>query len=109
MVGSLYSASLSLLIGKNNDKINKVAAFSTGEYFKDIEIKNIITDYNKPVFVTYSKSEIKTLTILVNKIDGKYLYHYKPKEKGIYGARALWDSTEGNEGYWIAFQTFLEL
>jgi hypothetical protein len=33
----------------------------------------------------------------------------KPKEKGIHGSRALWDTTDGSEGYWIAFKAFLDL
>jgi len=33
--------------------------------------------------------------------------HHKPLEKGIHGSRALWDSTEGANGYWKAFKTFL--
>ncbi|WP_452597189.1 serine aminopeptidase domain-containing protein [Pontimicrobium sp. MEBiC01747] len=109
LLGSSYSASLSLLIANNNNKVKKVAAFSPGEYFKGVDIQGAIKDYNKPVFVTASNSETQALTTLVSKINGKYLYHYKPKEKGIHGSRALWDTTDGSEGYWIAFKAFLDL
>ena len=109
LVGSSYSASLALLIGNTNAKVNRVAAFSPGEYFKGMNIQNTIKEFDKPVFVTASNSETPALVTLVSKIDDKYLYHYKPEEKGIHGSRALWNTTDGSEGYWVAFKAFLEL
>ncbi len=109
LVGSSYSASLSLLIGNTNAKVKTVAAFSPGEYFKGMDIQGTIKDISKPVFVTASNSETPALTTLVSKINGKYVYHYKPQEKGIHGSRALWNTTEGSDGYWSAFKAFLNL
>ena len=109
LVGSSYSASLALLIGNTNAKVSKVASFSPGEYFKGMDIQDTIKGFGKPVFVTASNSETPALTTLVSKINGKYLYHYKPEEKGIHGSRALWNTTEGSEGYWTAFKAFLDL
>lgn len=109
LVGSSYSASLALLIGNTNAKVKNIAAFSPGEYFKGMDIQNAIKDISKPVFVTASNSETPALTALVSKINGKYVYHYKPEEKGIHGSRALWSTTEGSEGYWISFKAFLDL
>ena len=109
LVGSSYSASLALLIGNTNAKVNRVAAFSPGEYFKGMDIQNTIKEFSKPVFVTSSNNETAALTTLVSKINGKYLYHYKPEAKGIHGSRALWDTTEGVVDYWIAFKAFLDL
>ncbi len=107
LVGSSYSASLELLIGNTNDKIKKVAAFSPGEYFKGMNIQDAIKDYDKPVFVTSSKSETPALETLVGKIKPEVLTHHKPVEKGIHGSRALWKTTIGVESYWEAFKDFL--
>lgn len=108
IVGSSYSASLVLLIGKGNNKVKAVATFSPGEYIKGINVTSTISNYNKPVFVTSSNSETLNVEALVSGISSDYLIHYKPKEKGIHGSRALWESTEGSEGYWNAFLTFLK-
>lgn len=107
LVGSSYSSSLALLIGNNNSKIKAVAAFSPGEYLKGIDINNTISNYNKPVFVTSSKSESASVTTLINKINPAFVTQFIPEVKGIHGSRALWKTTEGNESYWISFKSFL--
>lgn len=108
LIGSSYSASLALLIGDSNQKIKAVAAFSPGEYFRDVSIMDNIKTYDKPVFVTSSMKETDKLMTLVSKIDEAHLTHYRPTESGIHGSRALWSSTKGTENYWKAFIAFLE-
>ena len=107
VVGSSYSASLALLVGLDNDKVKAVAAFSPGEYFQEHNIQEEIKGYDKPVFVTSSKQETERLVTLVSLINAKHLVHYKPTSKGIHGSRALWNKTEGSEGYWTSFKSFL--
>lgn len=107
LVGSSYSASLSLLIGVNNPKIKAVAAFSPGEYFKGININKSISTYKKTVFVTSSLSESKNVKILIDKIDPSFSTHFIPKVKGIHGSRALWKTTDGYKDYWSSFNSFL--
>lgn len=108
LVGSSYSASLSLLIGKDNPKVKAIAAFSPGEYFKGVDIAETIKGTSKPVFVTSSKKESPGVETLTKGIDAEYLTHYKPEVEGIHGSRALWESTEGNGGYWGSFKEFLK-
>ncbi len=107
LVGSSYSASLSLWIGSENNKVKAVAAFSPGEYLKGIPLAKTIKTLQIPTFVTSSKRETKPVEKLVSLIDATYITHYKPEMKGIHGSRALWKSTEGSEGYWKAFKVFL--
>ncbi len=107
VVGSSYSASLALLIGVDNEKVKAVAAFSPGEYFKEINMNKEISTYQKPVFVTSSLSESESVTILIDKIDTKFTTHFIPEVKGIHGSRALWKTTEGSENYWASFTNFL--
>lgn len=107
LVGSSYSASLSLLIGLNNSKIKAVAAFSPGEYFKSIDINKSISSYKKPVFVTSSLRESEGVKTLINKIDTTFSTHFIPKVTGIHGSRALWKTTDGYKTYWASFNSFL--
>jgi hypothetical protein len=107
LVGSSYSASLVLLIGKNNDKVKAVAVFSPGEYIKGINIQDSITGYNKPIFITSSKTETEASKTLISGIDTVWTNHFQPDFEGIHGSSALWETTEGNEKYWDAFKTFL--
>ncbi len=107
LVGSSYSASLVLLTAKDNPKVKAVAAFSPGEYLEGIEVTSALKGYEKNVFVTSSKKETASVESLVKFVDSKYLTHFKSMAKGIHGSRALWDSTDGHEAYWKAFDDFL--
>lgn len=108
LVGSSYSATLALLIGNKSDKVKAIAAFSPGEYFKGMNIKESIKNITKPTFVTSSKKETAALEELVILMNKNVLTHYKPTFEGIHGSKALWKSTEGNEDYWLVFKTFLQ-
>ena len=108
IVGSSYSATLVLLIAIENKKVKAVASFSPGEYYKGIDVNKEISSIEKLVYVTASKSETPDLTNLVSGISSEYLTHYKPSEKGIHGSRALWESTDGVDGYWKSFRDFLK-
>ncbi|MCF6279326.1 MAG: alpha/beta hydrolase [Flavobacteriaceae bacterium] len=109
LVGSSYSASLVLLIGKENEKVKAVASFSPGEYLKGIRMSDKLQDYKKPVFVTSSKKEVQQVKDLkINVVKGDYI-HFEPSFEGVHGSRALWESTEGNDEYWKAFEIFLDM
>jgi len=107
LVGSSYSSSLALLIGKDNDKVKNIIAFSPGEYLEGIDIQSELDSITKPIFVTSSKLEIQQTSQIVSKVDSNLVTHYKPEVEGIHGARALWMSTEGHKEYWQAFLSFL--
>lgn len=108
LVGSSYSASLALwIVGERNKKIKAVAAFSPGEYLKGKNLSELIKPLKIPAFVTSSNREIEPVTKLLRNVNSKYITHYKPKEKGIHGSRAIWETTDGHKGYWEAFKEFL--
>ncbi len=106
LVGSSYSAALALYLG-NTDKVKAIAAFSPGEYIRGFEIGQAAKALKKPVFVTCAKKEITAVEQLLIPMAKENLIFYKPSEKGIHGSRALWDSTEGHEGYWTAFREWV--
>ncbi len=108
LVGSSYSASLVLLIATTNNKVKAVAAFSPGEYLNGINLAESIKNLKKPTFISSSQSEINRAGGVIKLIDARFVTHFKPNIKGIHGARALWQSTRGNEDYWKAFNAFLK-
>ena len=108
LVGSSYSASLVLLIGEKSKKVKAVAAFSPGEYFDSINLKQSIKNINKPIFVTSSKNEIDNVEELISLINPEYVTFFKPEVEGNHGSKALWKSFPGNEEYWNAFKDFLQ-
>jgi len=108
IVGSSYSASLSLYLAVENDKIEAVAAFSPGEYLKGVDLTNSIVNLDKPIFVTSSKKEIKQVEGIISKVKSKEIFQFKPIEKGIHGSRMLWKQTKGNQECWDDFTKFLK-
>jgi len=107
LVGSSYSASLALWLGSENAKLKAVAAFSPGEYLKNLNLAETIKPLKIPTFITSSMRETGPVEKLVRFVKPKYITHFKPTVKGIHGSRAVWDSTEGHQGYWAAFKSFL--
>ena len=107
LVGSSYSASLALWIASNNRKVKTVAAFSPGEYLRGKNLAELIKPLSIPTFITSSKRESVPVEKLIRNVNTKYITHYKPEKKGIHGSRALWESTDGYQDYWNAFNTFL--
>lgn len=107
LVGSSYSASLALLVACDNNKVKAVAAFSPGEYLKDVNLAESIKPLAKPIFVTSAKKEVKEASQAVRFVNSKYVTQFKPKADGAHGSRVLWEITPGNESYWKLFQQFL--
>lgn len=108
LVGSSYSASLSLLIAKNNPKIKAVAAFSPGEYFDSISIKDSLKNWDKPLFITSSKNEAIAINNLIENIELHHINQFVPEKGGFHGSKALWSKNTGNNLYWDAFNQFLK-
>jgi pimeloyl-ACP methyl ester carboxylesterase len=107
LVGSSYSASLCLLLAKNNPKVKAVIAFSPGEYLEDIYVSEELKGMDKPVFVTSSKMEIPQTIKLLSHVDSSLITHYKPKVEGVHGSAVLNKLTLGYKDYWEAVFTFL--
>lgn len=108
VVGSSYSASLSLILAKENSHIKAVIVFSPGEYFENKNmIRETIQGLSKPVFAASSLSEYTYMKDLFSKIDQTALTLFKPsKGEGIHGSKALWQNNESNNEYWLALMLF---
>ncbi len=108
LVSSSYSASLSLLISKNNPKIKAVATFSPGEYFKNISITDSLVGFDKTLFVTSSQQEVEETKLIISKIEPHLKNQFIPSISGFHGSKSLWSKNKGNEKYWEAFNAFLK-
>ena len=116
LVGSSYSASLSLKIAAEHPElVDAVASFSPGEYFGKEQPKLIETASAKvrcPAFLTSSKKEVSSWMPFFDAIpgeDGKLKWGFKPEVDGQHGSRALWSTFEGSRELMTAFTGFLLL
>lgn len=108
--GSSYSASLALMVGKNNSKVKAIVAFSPGEYFSKQEVvKSAVMGLNKPVFITAGKEEYKlTAEPIINVLPKPNVTSYQPTGASDHGAKTLWKSCNGHRDAYKALFDFLE-
>ncbi len=106
--GSAYSASLALMVAKENDEVAAVIVFSPAEYFDD---KTFVAAHceglDKPLFAISSKDHADELTDLIKDVVSRLKVQYIPKEEGESGAKMLWSDKPDNQEYWIALMSFL--
>jgi dienelactone hydrolase len=108
--GSSYSSTLAFVMAaKYQTELDAVMSFAPGDYFT-IEEKSI-ADYSSeikcPVFITSAKKEESQWQGIYKAITSEKSF-YLPKGEGKHGASALWEATEGHEGYWAAVTEFLK-
>jgi pimeloyl-ACP methyl ester carboxylesterase len=108
LFGSSYSASLCILVGKNNKRVNAVIAFSPGEYFEpEISVKNALKDFNKPLFVSSSENEYSYILNMLDFAPDSILTIYRHKEGNDYhGANVLWESNITSKECWLELLMF---
>jgi len=108
LLGSSYSAALSLLIANKSTKIKALMVFSPGEHLKGMVLSEALKNIQIPVYATSSKKEIKEVNEVLNHIDKKYITHVKPETEGFHGSKILWKSVKGFELQWEEMKKFLE-
>ncbi len=107
LFGSSFSASLSLLIAKENPEVKAVIAFSPGEFFTPkLDIQSSIKDLDKPVFVASSHRERPFIDTLLAFVPEENKSIYAPGEGGEHGAKSLWNSNPNNQEYWLSLTMF---
>ncbi|HSH52458.1 MAG TPA: dienelactone hydrolase family protein [Bacteroidales bacterium] len=108
LFGSSFSASLSLLMAKDNPDINAVIAFSPGEFFgPEINIKTEIKNLQKPVFVASSKREQPYIKEMFSFVPSTNKTIFVPeKGPGEHGSKSLWNSNPTSKEYWLALTLF---
>ena len=107
LFGSSFSASLSLLVAKNNPDVKAVIAFSPGEFFTpERTIKSEIKDLKKPLFAASSQREKSYVIEMLSFVPSSNKTIFAPKDGGEHGSKSLWKSNPNNNEYWLALTMF---
>ncbi len=109
LMGSSFSASLSLMIAASDNRILGIMALSPGEFFSPLfQVRDSIDFIEVPVFVGCAKNEKDYVSHLINKIDDEFITFFYPAEfRGSHGARSLWDTDPVSDEYWLSLTMFL--
>ena len=108
LLGSSYSAALSLLIAKENSKLESLIVFSPGEHLKGVKLAEEIKGINIPIFAASAKKEIEEVEEVLSNVDSKLISQFKPKEDGFHGSKILWEYVKGYEKLWDKVKLFLQ-
>lgn len=109
LFGSASSANLALITGKCNDYVNAIVAFSPGEYFApEYELKSILSNYPKPIFIACTKEEYEYISN-IEELDFSNTNLFKPSsEEGVRGTMALLSQNRSRDEYWLAMLIFFK-
>ena len=107
LFGSCFSASLAMKIANQNRIITAVIAFSPGEYFNPVTVKDWLIDYNQLTFITSTTREQPFVTELLSDIPQHFITRYQPAEGGIQGAPALWNDNPRASEIWMSLMMFI--
>ncbi len=108
LLGSSYSAALSLLIAPNNTKLKSLIVFSPGEHLKGVTLAEEIKQITIPIFAASAKKEIEETETVLRFIDQQLVTQFKPNEEGFHGSKILWETVKGFETLWKALAVFLK-
>lgn len=108
LFGSSYSASLSLIAANMHNNISAVIAFSPGEYFQpEMMVKKRLEGLQIPVFASSTELEYKYAKELLADVNNPLKIIFKPSTgRGVHGAKALWDESEGSKECWFQLAFF---
>ncbi|HEX2934259.1 MAG TPA: dienelactone hydrolase family protein [Bacteroidales bacterium] len=107
--GSSYSASLALKIGKNNQSVAAIIAFSPGEYFQpQIILKPLLAKYDKPLFIASTTTEYPFVKEMTSDIAPSLITWFTPSKSGVHGSRALWQASPESEQCWMTLLMFIK-
>ena len=102
--GSSFSASLAMKVANQNWRVAGVIAFSPGEFFVPLSVKDWLTDFNRMVYIAATRQEQPFVEALVKDIPANFLTAYQSERRG---ASALWsESPQANEN-WMSLMLFI--
>ena len=107
LLGSSFSASLALKIANQNRNAAAVIAFSPGEYFTPISVKDWLKDFNRLVYVTSTKRGQPFVLELMNDIPAQYITVFQQQGEGVHGAQALWNNNPNANDLWMSLMIFI--
>jgi len=107
LLGSSYSAALSLLVAKDNNLLASIILFSPGEYLKGIALAEEIKGTTTPIFAASAKKEVEETKTILRHLNPDFVTQYRPIEDGFHGSKILWDSVPGYQRLWSELEKFL--
>lgn len=109
ILGSSYSASLTLKIAKDNPSVAAVIVFSPGEYFQpQITLKPMLAKYDKPLFIASTANEHPFVKEMTADISSNMITWFTPSKGGVHGSRALWQASPESEQCWMTLLMFFK-
>ncbi len=110
LFGSSFSASLCLMIAKNNPDIRAIIAFSPGEFFgPEVLVKNAISGITQPIFISTTDLEYEFVMQMLAGVPEQNRHVFKAsKGKGDHGAKMLWKSCESSDECWLDMMLFFK-
>lgn len=108
LFGSSYSASLAMILARDNPVTSAVVAFSPGEFFGAPNlVRNAVRNLDVPVFLASTRREYPYITELSSGIGTDKKIIFTPSEsQGTHGAKALWESEPCSKEYWLGLLMF---
>jgi len=105
--GSSFSASLAMKVANQNWRLAGVIAFSPGEYFNPLSVKDWIKDFNRLIYVTSNRREQSFVAELIKDIPGHLRTEYQQSGEGVRGAPALWTDNPVASELWMSLMLFI--
>jgi pimeloyl-ACP methyl ester carboxylesterase len=107
LVGSSFSASLCLMVAKDNPDVKAVVVFSPGEFFgAEVSVQNEIKNLDKPVFAASSHRELPYVDTILSFVPSTNKTIFAPKKGGEHGSKSLWRNNPSSQEYWLALTMF---
>lgn len=108
LMGSSYSASLALKVGKENGNVMAVVAMSPGEYFTGVfEVKEEVNGLDKPTFVYCTSEEQPYVNEMLTGVGRRRMIMHTSEKGGVHGAKSLFKESKGSVELWIQLMNFL--
>lgn len=109
LLGSSYSATLALKMGKDSPKVKAIIAYSPGEFFRNqFLIHDELEGIDKPVYIAGTQLEYTYLKKLAELVPKKNLVVFQPQnDDGKHGAKALWKTDKVAKEYWLSLLMFI--
>ena len=110
LLGSSFSASLSLILAKERPDITAVIGFSPGEFFgAELSVEKYIRGLHIPVFIGCPRSEYFYVTQLLSGVISNHKVVFRPERSdGLHGAKTLWWESATRDEFWLSLLFFLK-
>jgi pimeloyl-ACP methyl ester carboxylesterase len=108
LLGSSFSASLAMKVANQNKKVTAVIAFSPGEYFGPVAVKDWLKDFDHLLYVSSTKREQPFMAELVKDVPAHLLTTFHPSGDGVHGAPALWNDHPQSGDIWMSLMMFVK-